>query len=237
MTQETAAPTDRRPGLAWSALGVVGELLITAGLLLLLLVGYQLWWTNVEADRSAAQARTELQQRWEAQVADRPEPAGGVTGLGSAFALAYIPALGDSVWGAPILQGVDQASLASGLGHYPGTALPGEVGNFALAGHRATHGEPLRDIDRLRRGDEVIIETRDEWLVYTLTHDRIVAPDDVWVVAAVPGDPDARPAQELLTLTTCNPRWASTQRWAWWGELTDRLDKDSSRTPPALGDR
>ena len=119
---------------------------------------------------------------------------------------------------------------------YPATAAPGAVGNFAVAGHRATNGEPLRDVDQLRAGDEVILETQEEFLVYTLDHDQIVAPDDVWVIEPVPGEPGATPDDELITITTCNPRWASTQRWIWWGTLSDRIDKSTGEVPAALED-
>ena len=231
-----------QPSLGNRILGVVGELSMTVGAVLLLFVAYLLWWTNVSADRAANEAATELQQQWSSsQPAPSPsaddekeqaEPSRPE--LGSAFALAYIPRLRGSVWGLPVNHGVDMASLARGLGHYPETAMPGEVGNFAVAGHRATNGEPLRDIDQLRVGDEVIIETATEFLVYTLDRDQIVAPSDVWVIQPVPGQPGATPTDRLITVTTCNPRWASYQRWVWWGTLSDRIDKSTGEVPSAL---
>jgi len=231
-----------QPSVGNRILGVVGELTMTLGVVLLLFVAYQLWWTNISADRAAHEAADGLQQQW---ATDQPTPTGEPDEqptqapserpeLGSAFALAFIPRLRDSVWGLPVNEGVDMASLARGLGHYPGTADPGQVGNFAVAGHRATNGEPLRDIDQLRPGDEVVVETQKEFLVYTLDHDQIVAPDDVWVIEPVPGEPGATPDDELITITTCNPRWASTQRWIWWGTLSDRIDKSTGELPAAL---
>jgi sortase A len=134
----------------------------------------------------------------------------------------------------PVVSGVGEVQLAQGIGHYPSTALPGQVGNFAVAGHRATNGEPLRDIDRLQVGDEVIVETRDTWYVYTLERDEIVLPTDTWVIEPVPGQPGAEPTQELITLTTCNPRWASTERWIWWGSLTETIPKEDGELPEAI---
>ncbi len=235
------APAVPRPAASrgWAAVGVLGELLITLGVVLLLFVAYQLWWTNVVATRAADDAVAQLQDSW----LRPPEPGQPGTGsgdeyvepeFGTAFALMYIPRLSDKVWATPIVSGVQEAQLAQGIGHYPETALPGQVGNFAVAAHRATNGEPFRDIDRLQVGDEVYVETRDEWFVYRLERDQIVTPQDVWVVTPVPGDPGATPTDALITLTTCHPRWASTERWIWWGTLTQRIDKESGQTPEAI---
>jgi sortase A len=245
----TEAQTPQRPtsSRAWGVVGVLGEVLITLGVLLLLLVAYQLWWTNVEANRAADQVAAELERSWAQPLPgdDGPgEPGDGDDGPaipdgpipGNAFARMYIPRLSDSVWGTPVVQGVTRPDLAKGIGHYITTAMPGEVGNFAVAGHRATNGEPLRDIDRLQVGDEVYVETRDTWFVYTLERDQIVRPTDTWVIAPVPWDPGAEPTQRLITVTTCHPRWASTERWIWWGTLAETIAKADEAVPEALKD-
>lgn len=219
-------------------MGVIGELLITLGVVLLLFVAYQLWWTNVVADRAADQAAIALQESWtrpptttggEPQGAGEPVPA-----MGDSFALMYIPRLRDKVWGTPVLESVELPDLARGIGHYPQSQMPGKLGNFAVAAHRATNGEPFRDIDRLQVGDKVFVETRNAWFEYTLQRDRIVSPQATWVIDPVPGSPSADPTQRLITLTTCNPRWASTSRWIWWGELTERYDKAEGEIPAAV---
>lgn len=228
----------RRPSRGWTVVGVVGELLVTVGVLLLLFVVYQLWWTNVVADQAASRASDELAREWEnepAPPADGEDDEPTIEAIpGNAFALMYIPRLSDSVWGTPVLEGVQPAQLAQGIGHYPETAMPGEVGNFAVAGHRATNGEPLKDIDQVREGDEVIVQTQTRWYVYTLNRDQIVAPNATWTIEPVPGRPDQEPTEELITLTTCNPRWASTQRWIWWGTLTQEIDKATGELPEAI---
>jgi sortase A len=243
VTEPAPAPAARRPSRGWSLVGVLGEILITLGVLLLLMVVYQLWWTNVEADRATAQAASSLQQAW-----TLPDSGGSTDGesegeveveatepeFGDAFALMYIPRLRDKVWGMPVVQGVEAEQLAQGIGHYTQTAGPGEVGNFAVAAHRATNGEPFRNIDQIREGDEVYVETRDSWYVYRLDRDEIVLPIDTWVIDPVPGEPDATPTEELITLTTCNPRWASYERWIWWGTLVETVDKASGTTPDAI---
>lgn len=237
MTTGTRVAAERRR----RRLADLGELLFTLGLVLLLFVGYQLWWTNVSAARAAEQAATAVQQAWSASTAPeapsgpRPAtPAAEQPLVGTTFGLVYIPRLKDKVWGLPLIQGVGPDELAKGIGHYVGAAMPGEIGNFALAGHRATHGEPLRDIDRLEQGDQVIVETQTDWFTYQLDSTTIVSPSDVWVIDPVPGEPDATPTEALITLTTCNPRWASTTRWIWWGTLVETTPKSSGNPPAAL---
>lgn len=214
-----AAPPRR--SLLPRVIGVFGEVLITLGVVLLLAVVYDLWWTNVLADRTAAEQRQELTKDWTTTFSgvDR-EPESVVPVDGQAFGLIYIPRLKDDVWGVPLIEGTSDANLAKGIARFPESALPGDLGNFALAGHRATHGEPLRFIDLLEPGDTVYIETETGWYTYRLTNDQIVLPTDVWVVDPVPGQPpETVPDRRLITLVTCNPRWGSTQRWIWWGEL------------------
>jgi LPXTG-site transpeptidase (sortase) family protein len=137
-----------------------------------------------------------------------------------AFALLYVPRLRENAWGTPILHGVDDAQLNVGIGHFPSAPLPGENGNFSLAGHRMTHGKPFTDIDKLVVGDEVIVETKDAYYVYTMKVDRIVNPTDVWVLNDQPVPQLSVPSKGIITLVTCTPKWSTKQRWIWWGELT-----------------
>lgn len=208
----------------------LGEILLTLGVVLLLFVGYQLFWTNVVADRAAQAHVDDLATQWEST------PEGEEFDLplvdGEPFALMRIPALG-ARFQAPVVEGVTLADLAEGVGHYPGTALPGEVGNFAVAGHRATNGEPFARLDVLGKGDAVVVETATRWYTYRVRQTRIVEPTQVDVILPVPGRPQAEPTRELLTLTTCNPRWASYERLIVHAELTDRRAKGDG-PPPAL---
>jgi sortase A len=222
--------SEPRSGWGRAVAQAVGDLLVTAGLVVLLFLGYQLFYSNLDANRAQERVTAELERRWaapapRAQAAAKPAP-------GVGFARVHIPRLGRG-WARPIVEGVGPQDLTKGVGHYPTTALPGGIGNFALAGHRATHGEPFRNLDRLRPGDAVVIETRDTWYVYTADVTRIVLPTQVDVVAPVPDRPGVRPTQRLLTLSTCHPRWASYQRLIIHGELTDVVRK-SAGTPDAL---
>jgi sortase A len=152
--------------------------------------------------------------------------------FGKGFAFLHIPRLGKN-WTVPVVEGVDLPDLARGVGHYPDTARPGQIGNFAVAGHRATNGEPFATLDRMRAGDFVVAETRSRWFTYVVDRTEIVEPDSTWVLDPVPGKPGATPTQALLTLTTCNPRWASTQRLIVFGHLQESLSKKDGR-PAAL---
>jgi sortase A len=219
----------------------VGELLITLGLLLFLFCAYQLYYTDIVADRRMHAEMDSLHRLWSTLPVPRgQEPVAAFDSQdskgaeGQAFAIIHIPRLGAGN-AVPILEGTTLDVLGRGVGHYKGSAMPGQVGNFAVAGHRKTHGEPFRNLDRMRAGDFIVVETKDSW--YTYREDRdpyIVAPTDVGVVDAVPGEPGAAPSQRLITLTTCNPWWASTQRMIVVGTLTEVRPRTAG-APPVLG--
>ena len=227
MTATSTAPRGSRNLQLLSR--TVGEVLLTLGVLILLFVAYQLVWTNVQADRAARAHIDQLVEQWKLspkQEFDLPLV------KGDPFALMYIPRLGAN-WKSPILQGVNLTYLAEGVGHYPHTALPGDVGNFAVAGHRATNGEPFAYLDQVRKGDAVVVETATTWYTYRVTSTEIVPPTQVDVLLPVPGKPGVKPTQKLMTLTTCNPRWASYQRLIVYGELEEQQPKTDGQ-PPAL---
>lgn len=222
------------PGTVRTVLRGTGEVLITLGVVVLLFCTYQLFWTNVTADAHASQELDRLHEDWA-----RPSPSGSVTHLptadvrpGDTFAIMYIPRLGKD-WARAVVQGVSLDDLRGTVGHYPRTQMPGEIGNFAVAAHRATNGEPFRDLPEVRAGDKVYLETQDAWYVYTVDSTEIVQPDALQVILPVPQQPGAKPTKALITLTTCNPRWASYQRWITYGELTETRSK-SDGPPPDL---
>lgn len=237
-TSEMNAPTGPQPRPKGrrriSVFGVLGEILITVGVVILLFVAWQLWWTDIIAKQAYNEQRTELQQEW--GLADdftgAPKPVDPK--YGEAFGLIYIPALGDKAWGIPVVEGTEREPLMKGMGHHPGTAVPGEVGNFTVAGHRTTYGAPLHNIETLKPGDEVIIETKHGWYVYELDSDEIIEAWEGWVLDPVPGLPaDEKPQEALLTLYSCHPKFSAAQRYVWFGELIDEYPK-SAGTPPAI---
>ncbi|MEU1468920.1 class E sortase [Streptomyces sp. NPDC005761] len=241
--------------LAARGLWTGAELAVTLGVVLLLLVAHQLWWTNRQARAEAAGTVQALQRDWEepevagegpadpaGAVEASQEPADGSPAVAEegggerpaaasaprrsqAYAVIRIPRIGLT---APVAQGISKHGVLDKgyVGHYPRTAQPGGSGNFALAGHRNTHGEPFRHIDRLRAGDRITVETRDA--VYTYTVDKTLArtlPGDSGVIAAVPRS-NAKPyvgyraAGSYLTLTTCTPEFTSRYRLVVWGKLS-----------------
>ena len=214
----------------------VGEALITLGVLILLFCVYQLFYTNFEANRAQAKIKDSLERDWTPpqhipNAQPVPDDFSGID-EGDGFALMYIPRLGRD-WQKPVVEGVGLDDLARGVGHYPDSAMPGKVGNFAVAGHRATHGEPFRNLDSVKEGDVVIVETENNWYRYVIDRHRIVDPTDVGVVLPVPNQPGVKPTKKLITLTTCHPRWASTYRLIYWGHLESVMSK-STGTPPEL---
>jgi sortase A len=151
-----------------------------------------------------------------------------------AFALLYIPRIGNDVWATPIFEGVKSKQLNSGIGHYPNSGLPGQDGNFSLFGHRSSYGQPFSHIERLRVGDEVIVETKEFFFVYTLKYDKIVKPSATWVTEPTQMDELEIAADDpyrVITLITCEPRWSITKRWVWWGVLDAVYPRD---TPPSI---
>ena len=210
---------------------LLGELLITLGVVVLLFVAYLVLWTNVRADAQASGLTSDLRLQWatERPHAGVPAPTVDPSALavvpGKAFAIMTIPRLG-AHWFSPVIEPKGKTialdELAEGVVHYNGTALPGQVGNFAVAGHRATHGQPFADLNLVRIGDRVIVETQDAVYTYVVDNDpnkTIVLPTAVWVLQPVPGHPAATPTQALMTLTTCNPRWNSSHRMIVFGHL------------------
>jgi sortase A len=221
------------------AVGWAGEVVLTLGVLLLLFVAWQLWWTDVVSNRAAAQVVSTLEDEFARSTGgDAALPASGIppgVGEDGAFAVVRIPRFGAD-YARPVLEGTGRPVLALGVGHYAGTAGPGQVGNFALAGHRTTYGRPFHDVDRLRDGDRVVVETRGTVHVYEVTSREVVRPGDVEVIAPVPGDPGARPTSALLTLTSCHPRYSATERFVVHGRLVESLPReqwDPSRWLPA----
>ena len=222
----------RRTGLRVT--GVVGEIMVTLGVLLLAFVAWQLWWTDVQG----AWAQSAIVDGLDWVPVPAPGPAAPAVAPTTAdlrrdaspplaepehaatFATLLVPR-----WGAdyerPVSQGTDRASVLDplGIGHYPGTAMPGDVGNFAVSGHRTTYGKPFNRIAELAAGDPLVVRTADTWFVYRVTSSEIVQPSDVEVIAPVPGDPAAAPTERLITLTTCHPMFSARERFIVYGVL------------------
>ncbi|WP_409235040.1 class E sortase [Streptomyces sp. PA5.6] len=211
----------------------LGEVFITVGVLMLLFVTYQLWWTNIRAQQQADGAAHDLQESW-AKGKGKP----GSFEPGQGFALLHIPRLDVVV---PVAEGIDkQKVLDRGMvGHYnegaTKTAMPeARKGNFAVAGHRNTHGEPFRYINRLEPGDPIVVETQDTYFVYKMASILPqTAPSNTSVIGPVPPGSGFTKPGRYITLTTCTPEFTSKYRMIVWGKMVEERPRDKGK-PSAL---
>ena len=220
------------------ALTALGELLVTAGVIVLLFAAYELWGTGVYTSGQQSDLHSELNREWASASAAATAPATAPPGstaspsagatptavpgavpaydikhvpLGSGLAVLRIPKFG-SDYDKVIVQGVGTEDLKRGPGHYPGSAFPGDVGNFVVSGHRTTYGAPFNRIDELRAGDPIVVQTATNWYVYRVTASEIVQPTATDVVSPVPHHVGEKATTALMTLTTCNPKYSAAQR-------------------------
>ncbi|MCW5951952.1 MAG: class E sortase [Propionibacteriaceae bacterium] len=214
-----------RRGVGWfvrGVAGIVGELMITVGVGLGLFVAWQLVWTDVVGDADQEVAVAQLEETFQLpQTPGDPATLEPVE-IGKGFAIVRIPRFG-AKYAKPLYEGKDRLTLQKGIGHYPETVMPGEIGNFSMAGHRTTYGKPFNKVAELKDGDLVIVETAESYFVYEVYEDLIVLPNQIEVVAPVPSKPDARPTEALMTMTSCHPMFSSRQRWVTHGRLVDTI--------------
>ncbi|MFI9613664.1 class E sortase [Streptomyces sp. NPDC052023] len=240
----------RRSARRRRALWTGAEVLVTAGVVVLLLVVHQLWWTNRQARQGAEREVAALEREWGGGTPGRgreSDPAGAGAGAEAgeppargrapaqphvpagpvpshAYAILAVPRLNLRV---PVAEGIGKPDVLNKgyAGHYPGTGQPGRAGNFALAGHRNTHGEPFRHLDRLGDGDRIVVETRSA--VYTYAVDQTLpqtSARDTAVIRPVPRSlvhpgRGYRGPGYYITLTTCTPEYTSKYRLVVWGTL------------------
>ncbi|PAZ09358.1 class E sortase [Streptomyces sp. SA15] len=225
----------------------VSELCITVGALIVLFVVYVLFWTGVKADHVMDDQIDQLQDQW-SQGAVRPttpaDPAGQAGApadppkpapyqSGKPFAIMYIPRLGFT-WNKPVLENTATGTLKKGLGHYAHTAQLGQKGNFAVAGHRRTYGDPFKDFPELRRGDAVVLTDGTTWFTYRIDKGPYkTVPSDIEVIDPVPRKSGYTRSGRYLTLTTCDPEWGHSHRLIVWAHLDSTQPVESGK-PPAL---
>lgn len=213
---------NRRP----SKIHIAGELLITLGVLLGLFVVWQLWWTNLEANTVHERSVLEMSRRFDEPLRSRETTSPGgnpavasAPAYGQEIGIIYIPRFGPD-YARPVIEGTGADVLDTlGIGHYPGTAMPGDTGNVALAGHRQTNGKVFDLIHTLETGDHIHLRTAQGYYTYTVTSQQIVAPTHTQVIAPNPENPQAEPERRLLTLTTCHPRYGDAERYIVHAEL------------------
>lgn len=193
-------------------LGVLGELLITFGVLVLAFVAWQLWIQDATVSTQQGDRAAALSRQWASKSPSHADPQGTKTppaastrpSVGQAFGVLHIPRLGAG-WSRPLIGGTTIGVLNKlGAGWYPQSSLPGQIGNTAFASHRGGHGSNFRYLDTLRYGDIIVLETEQGWYVYDYRNTEYVMDTAVSVVNPVPQSA-AAPKARLLTLTTCNP--------------------------------
>lgn len=210
------------------------EVCLTAGSLIVLFVAYVLLWTGVKADQAMDGEMARMRDRWAAAPVAAPAPAPQSSAPASApapvepapyapdqpFAEMYVPRFGPD-WNKPVLEGTGTDLLKRGLGHYAGTARLGGIGNFAVAGHRRTYGDPFKDVPELRPGDLVVLKDATGWYAYTVRAEPLrTLPTEVGVIDPVPARSPFGAPGRYLTLTTCDPEWGHSHRLVVWAELT-----------------
>jgi LPXTG-site transpeptidase (sortase) family protein len=212
----------------------VGELMITFGLVVLLFAAYEVWGKSAIVDAHQNDLDEQLAQEWAPPVGGTPSPSAAASAPalapppGKAVARLYVPRL-KKHW--VVVEGVAPADIRYAPGHYPKTAMPGQAGNFAVAGHR--NRATFWRLDELDDGDTIVVETRTDWHVYAVVRTRIVRPQQVEVVRRVP--PGFARGAKLLTLTTCNPKFDNYERLIVHGELV-RSQPRGAGQPAELGD-
>lgn len=200
---------------------VSGELMITFGLIVLLFAGYEVFGNSAKVQDEQNALGSELDQEWNDPTVGPTAAAGPAAPGANLVGRLYIPKL-DKEW--VVVNGVRPEDIRYAPGHYPDTALPGQVGNFSVAGHRIT--KIFWRLDELKAGDVIGVETRDSWFVYKVTTQEIVKPSAVEVVAPVPDQPGVKATKPLLTLTTCNPKYNNYQRLIVHAQLVQTVKRD-----------
>lgn len=217
----------------------VTEVMVTVGAIVVLFAAYEVWGTAWLVGSHQKTLDQQLAQAWDAPpgspvvaatpgassapptvapTAEPPPPSG------KALARLYLPRL-NKFW--VVVEGVELADLRFAPGHYPRSAKPGKVGNFAVAGHR--NPATFWDLDTVQTGDAVVVETATDWYIYRVTRNFVTTPTAVEVVAPVPGRPSARPTKAMLTLTTCHPKWSNAQRLIVHAEMVRTQPRSTGR--------
>jgi LPXTG-site transpeptidase (sortase) family protein len=200
---------------------VSGELMITFGLVVLLFAGYEVFGNSAKVQDEQNSLNDELSQQWSDPTVAPSGPVGPAAPGDNLVGRLYIPKL-DKEW--VVVNGVRPQDIKYAPGHYPETAMPGQIGNFSVAGHRIK--KIFWRIDELKPGDVIGVETKTDWYVYRVYGHEIVKPNAVQVVAPVPDKPGVKPARALLTLTTCNPKFNNYERLIVHAELTRTVPRD-----------
>jgi sortase A len=229
-----------------SVVGIIGELLITAGVVVFLFLGWQLWLNDLIVGADQNKAAVSLAHDWvggapnHAHIAASAAPGYGDPAVAAApknavqFAVMYVPRFG-SDYARSISEGVGTTDVLdkNGIGRYPGTQMPGAVGNFAVAAHRTTHGAPFKQLATLQVGDKIYVQTKDGYYTYDFRGLEYVRPSGVGVLDPVPQEAGTAPTDRVLTMTSCNPMFSADERIIAYSVL-ESWQPTSVGPPPAI---
>ena len=230
---ERRGSTRTQPRRRASVIGILGEILITLGVVTLLFVAWQLWLGDVIYGAERASQAEEQSELWQEQYEEQAQPTADATETpagtpadttadpiilpqpadAQVFGIMWIPRLGPD-YHVNIAGGVTRAGTLDpiGIGHYPGTQMPGEMGNFALAAHRTTWGKPFNRIAEIHVGDAIVVETPDGWYTYRFRTLEYVRPSAVEVILPVPQQVGVAANDRYLTMTSCSPMYSLAER-------------------------
>ncbi|MFS0894771.1 class E sortase [Microbacterium sp. 179-I 3D3 NHS] len=229
---------------------VLGELLLTAGVIVLLFVAWQMWIGDIiigaqkndeGAARSAQLAEAEAPEppplvenedgttEYEAPIPDAPAD-------GEWFGQMHIPRFG-AEYNFGIYGGTSRARTLDqkGIGVYKNSKMPGEIGNFSMAGHRTTWGKPFNQLDKLQLNDAIVVETEDGWYTYRFRTLEYVTPTQTDVLADVPQMPAQQTGEQYITLTACSPLYSLAERIIAYG-VFESFQPRAEGPPAALTD-
>jgi sortase A len=233
--------------------GVLGEILITLGVITLLYVAWQLWIGDfLIGNETQAEARS-LSEEWAKSPAPTPTttptaaPTPGATDAAvppadpqpadaQVFGVVWIPRFG-SDFAFTLAGGVSSGRTLNmpAIGHYPDTAMPGQTGNFAIAGHRGSHGAPFQFLPSLHIGDAVVVETQQGWYTYRFRNLEYVRPNQVEVLLPLPQVQGVVATGKYITMTTCSPRYGSSERAIAYGVFESFTPRDAGAPASLTG--
>ena len=240
----------RRPRSRATFTSVLGELLLTAGALVLLFVAWQMWIGDIIISAQKNDEGAAVSQEWASGPTPElppvvegddgtttfepviPAPPADTERLGQ----MHIPRFG-SAYNVGIYGGTTRARTLDklGIGVYTDSKMPGEVGNFAMAGHRTTWGKPFNQLDKLQLGDAIVVETPDGWFTYRFRTLEYVKPTQTEVLLDVPQMPGAQTGERYITLTACSPLYSLAERIVAYG-VYESFQPRAEGPPPALTD-
>lgn len=246
----TPPPRRRRPRSRATVTSVLGELLLTAGVLVLLFVAWQMWIGDIIINAQKNEEGAAIAQEWAQSPAPVPPPLieneDGTTEYEPVIpaapaeteqmGLMHIPRFGtEYVKG--IYGGTSRARTLDqlGIGVYKDSKMPGEVGNFSMAGHRTTWGKPFNQIDKLQLNDAIVVETPDGWFTYRFRTLEYVKPSQTDVLLDVPQVPGAQTGERYITLTACSPLYSLAERIVAYG-VYESFQPRAEGPPKALTD-